>query len=506
VCSEFELVLACLRWPPAFVDSESVRRLASADLDWTYLLEIVNHHKVAPLVYRNLEAFAADRVPQAPMKALAALYQVNAEAARRRAEHLSTLKRSLDGVDFRILKGIPLAITAFQDVRLRDTGDIDVLIRESDIFAAEDALQKLGYTRTEPQARLTPRRLASYLRHQKDFAYEHKTEDLAIDLHWRLFRNPFLPSNARLEEVGGERDATLATPRHLLYLCVHGALDGWLRLKWLADISTLLRVMDATELTETLRLAREENALPAVSAACLLCHDLLGNAVPAACLDRSEPRVARILSFSRRALASNGYRPLREGIPSQQWFLNEFRMHGSLRYRLNLVARSLFRPRTWLRFDLPDMLFPLYAVLSPIEWILFHLRAADLILAIEAGCMLTFFRIALNFLPVQRLTAWMSRGNAERVWVSQERAAGTIRRIEWSIDTVTRHTPFSFVCFPQCLAAYFMLRRRHVASRLFYGVAREADELKTHTWVKVGDRTVVGGNVESQFTVLASFP
>ena len=38
-----------------------------------------------------------------------------------------------------------------------------------------------------------------------------------------------------------------------------------------------------------------------------------------------------------------------------------------------------------------------------------------------------------------------------------------------------------------------MLRRRHIASKLFYGVAREADQLKAHTWVKVGDRTVVGG-------------
>ena len=84
--------------------------------------------------------------------------------------------------------------------------------------------------------------------------------------------------------------------------------------------------------------------------------------------------------------------------------------------------------------------------------------------------------------------------------------AQTIRRVEWSIDAVVRYAPLTFVCFPRCLAAYFMLRRRHIASKLFYGVAREADQLKAHTWVKVGDRTVVGGEVESQFTVLNTFP
>jgi hypothetical protein len=135
---------------------------------------------------------------------------------------------------------------------------------------------------------------------------------------------------------------------------------------------------------------------------------------------------------------------------------------------------------------------------------LMQLPAADIALAIEAVCMLTFFRVALNFLPVQRLTAWM--GKAAQSSLAQGEPAQTLRRIEWSIDAVVRHVPFTFVCFPQCLAAYFMLRRRHIASKLFYGVTRDADQLKAHTWVKVGDRTVVGGELESRFTVLTSFP
>ena len=133
-----------------------------------------------------------------------------------------------------------------------------------------------------------------------------------------------------------------------------------------------------------------------------------------------------------------------------------------------------------------------------------ELAPADLALAIEAACMLTFFRIALNFLPVQTLTTWM--GKARQSSLAQKDAAQTLRRIEWSIDAVVRHLPFTFVCFPQCLAVYFMLRRRHIASKLFYGVTRDADQLKAHTWVKVGDRTVVGGDLESRFTVLTTFP
>ena len=246
------------------------------------------------------------------------------------------------------------------------------------------------------------------------------------------------------------------------------------------------------------------------------------------------------MRFSKRLMTSNEYRPIREQIPSTHWFLNEFRLHTSFRYRLDLVLRSLFRPRVWRWLNLPDRLFPLYALISPIEFVSFHasnrwqtlrralrprpsapraprrplsfrrirqLAPADIALAAEAVCMLTFFRAALNFLPTQRLTTWMDR--YDRKAAGDSISDGQPRRssrVQWAIEAVARHAPLTFVCFPRSLAAYFMLRRRHIVSKLFYGVAHGADRLTAHTWVKVGDCTVVGGEAESQFTVLHTFP
>ena len=546
---EFELVLACLRWPQEAADGDRIRSLAQQPLRWFHLLEIVQHHKVVPLFSRNLNTFAAGYIPDDPAAALRAGSVANAHDCLQRTADLFALNRLFreQQIDLRIFKGIPLAITAFHDPTLRDTGDIDLLVAEKDIFPAGEILRAQGYLRFEPQARLTPRRLRSYLAHQKDFAFEHPETGLVIDLHWRLFRNPWLPANARLEQVGedwidlgSERIPTLPAPQLLVYLCVHGALDGWLRLKWLADIAALLRTMDAQQLRSAPALAAAQQALPQWSAAILLCQDLLGSDPQLECLDRNHPQVAHILRFGKRLVTSNQYRPIREAIPSTQYFLNEFRLHSSLRYRVDLIERALFRPRVWRRFDLPDALFPFYALLSPLDWLAFHLAMfrhavqarlvrtapterrspstritfrrirqltpADIALAVEASCMLTFFRFALNFLPVQRLTAWMGTDARALSSLSPAKALETIRRVEWSIGAVVRHGPLTFVCFPQCLAAYFMLRRRHIASKLFYGVTRDADQLKAHTWVKVGDRTVVGGDVESQFTVLNTFP
>ena len=545
---EFALVLACVRWPPH--DPERIRHLAQQPIHWPHLLEILHHHKVAPLFHRNLEASAPGAFP---LETLRAATVSNAHACLQQSADLFALNRRFreQQIDLRVFKGIPLAIAAYRDPTLRDAGDIDLLVAEKDIFAAEQILLSEGYVRIDPQAPLTPRRLRSYLAHQKDFAYEHPTSGALIDLHWRLYRNAWLPANARLEDLepawvdlGSERIPTLTAPSLLLYLCVHGALDGWLRLKWLADIGALCSNMTPQQIQTARIAASAQQALPQFSAAMLLCHDLLGNEIPDGCLARTDRQVARILRFSQRLMRSNQDRPVRELVRGRQWLLNEFQMHSGLRYRVDLAVRSLFRPRVWQRFNLPDALFSLYALLSPLDWCAFHLQrsltrrlqsmhrsgtrrdeaaplpralplaletvlrrpVADLLLATEAACMLTFFRVALHFIPVQRLTRWM--GDRKQLLLQTESPAGaqTLRRVQWAIDAVVRHAPVAFVCFPQSLAAYFMLRRRRIASQLFYGVARHDQQLTAHTWVKVGDRTIVGGEAAPAFTVLNMFP
>jgi hypothetical protein len=551
---EFDLVLACLRWPQETVDGGRIQSIARQPIRWPYLQEILRHHKVVPLFLRNLEAFAPEYIPDEAAVALRAAGAANDETCARRTSQVLQLNRLFreQQIDHRIFKGIPLAITAYRDPALRDAGDIDLLVAERDLFTAGEILRAQGYVRLDPQARLTRRRLRSYLSHQKDFSYGHPLSDVMIDLHWRLFRNAYLPANAGLSdvgeewvEIGAERIATLPSPRLLLYLCVHGALDGWLRLKWLTDIGALVHAMTPEQLASTVNMARDQQALPQLNAAILLCEELLGQELTSARtalsedLDRNDQTVAHILSFSKQLVTSNEYRPIREEIPSTQWFLNEFRLYDSPRYRLDLILRSLFRPRVWRWLNLPDQLFPLYALISPFEFLNFHFRnrwqtfrqthfappvapheprmrlsfrrikrltPADIALAAEAACMLTFFRAALNFLPTQRLTRWMDRYDRKRPSISPAMARETISRVQWSIEAVTRHAPLTFVCFPRSLAAYFMLRRRHIVSKLFYGVAREADQLTAHTWVKVGDCTVVGGEAESQFTVLHTFP
>jgi Transglutaminase-like superfamily len=128
---------------------------------------------------------------------------------------------------------------------------------------------------------------------------------------------------------------------------------------------------------------------------------------------------------------------------------------------------------------------------------------ADLWLLGEAFFLLTVSKFALKKVPFSKLADWLKKPGAA---TKKSHETETILRVQWAIHAVSRRMP-SFVCFPQSLAAYSMLKRRGIASVLHYGVSRSAsNDLCAHTWISVGDCIVVGGESAEQFTVIQTFP
>ena len=132
---------------------------------------------------------------------------------------------------------------------------------------------------------------------------------------------------------------------------------------------------------------------------------------------------------------------------------------------------------------------------------------AELLLAAEALLLLAFFRVCLALVPVRRIIRTITRGHPSAIESIQtapgELDAAIARRVRWAVEAVARHSPIAFVCFPQTLAGYTMLRWRGVQSTMVYGVARsQAGEMIAHTWLMVGDRCVLGGEGAGEFTAV----
>ena len=136
---------------------------------------------------------------------------------------------------------------------------------------------------------------------------------------------------------------------------------------------------------------------------------------------------------------------------------------------------------------------------------------ADLFLAVEAFVLLTIFRICLALIPVRRIIRAITHGQAvgapvsqdERVDAAPEAILSEALRVRWAVEAVTRNAAAKFVCFPQTLAGYTMLRLRSVPSTMVYGVARSPEgKLIAHTWLTIGDRIVLGGEGSGAFTAI----
>jgi hypothetical protein len=118
-------------------------------------------------------------------------------------------------------------------------------------------------------------------------------------------------------------------------------------------------------------------------------------------------------------------------------------------------------------------------------------------MAAEALVLLGFFRVCLAVVPVHRIVGSVTRGSVGEATAGELAVA---MRVRWAVEAVVRRSPVRFVCFPQTLAGYAMLRRRGVASTMVYGVKRSPEsELIAHTWLMLGERAVVGSECAGEF-------
>src|ERR1700730_2430119 len=119
----------------------------------------------------------------------------------------------------------------------------------------------------------------------------------------------------------------------------------------------------------------------------------------------------------------------------------------------------------------------------------------------EATVMVTLARLAVRFIPPARILSWADRAprrihrfaNYKERWVS------------WAVESVGEKPRMNSLCLPRGLAAYAMLRRRGIASRLCLGVAREGEALSAHAWIELGQEVIVGGGEAPRFTRLVEF-
>jgi hypothetical protein len=127
------------------------------------------------------------------------------------------------------------------------------------------------------------------------------------------------------------------------------------------------------------------------------------------------------------------------------------------------------------------------------------------LLALEALAWLLAARLAARCCPSRRIAAWASRAphRAPPDAAARERLDADVA---WAVEAVAARLPGT-VCLPRALAAQAMLRRRGVATTLYFGALRvPAGALGGHVWLQDGARGIVGHQAARDCHVLAAYP
>jgi len=133
-------------------------------------------------------------------------------------------------------------------------------------------------------------------------------------------------------------------------------------------------------------------------------------------------------------------------------------------------------------------------------------RIRKVMLCSEAFLFLIAFRISLAVIPVKWIVRLITRGRDDAILCCASTAFPTnLEAILGAIRTVVHYSKINFVCFPQSLAGYVMLRRRRIHSTIVYGISRHQGMLISHTWLKRGDEILIGGEGAENFAEIAEW-
>lgn len=388
---EFAFSLCCSMFPN--IDIEKLDSLLTQDFNWDLLLYQVMCHNIYPQVHKTIGLLNSSKIPDHFVQQIYDNYKRNSFRNIALSGEILRVNQALkdNEINTVVLKGIPLALNLYDDISMRPSGDIDLLIDPSDFVAAENVLIQLNYQRVFPNKSVPVEKYKYFFNIGHHFYYINLERGINIELHWKasdykieglLFLQEFETEDI---DVWGYPVSTFSNEDLLIYLIMHGSHHMWSRLRWLVDVGILLQKKINWE-----RLVKKINRIDNNSIVELMFHmtfivlnQLLYIPVPSYINKSvSNNKKARELSnliiyqlyYGSHGMKSNRLEAIK--LFFQNYYYNisfKIRFKNKVIYTYRKIFSQLhpndFDYWTRLRVSLPENLFWLSIVIRPLYWL-----------------------------------------------------------------------------------------------------------------------------------------
>lgn len=286
---EQRLLLLCARLALDEQHVAELRALLQRSLDWGYVLQLADEHRVISLLYWRLQAIGFAGVPE---DARAALQEQFNETAWNNPRMAYEMLEIVDlfrqhGIPALPYKGPMLALQVYGNLALRQFIDLDIMIPRQHFAKAKQVLLARGYHPNRDYVTLADE---EHIRTHHDYPFLSQDGEVAVELQWGVMQVPFVfPRHferwwgrLRPTSVAGRTVLGMAPEELLLVLAMHGSKHLWFRLIWICDIAALLHAFPKLDWAVIRRSARNAGCLHMLHLALLLAETLLEAQLPAA--------------------------------------------------------------------------------------------------------------------------------------------------------------------------------------------------------------------------------
>jgi hypothetical protein len=334
---------------------------------------------VTSLLYWHLKACCPDAAPQAVLEKLHAHFlESAANNLFLTAELLNILKLfDENGIPAIPFKGPVLAHTLYENLALRESSDLDILVEEQNVFRALQLLPAIGYKKIPTYA---PRVEAEILKREYHFQTGKKNKIDLVEIHWDVVpRYLALPLSI---EHWWERAVTVSIPPRaaanlsgedlLMALSAHGSRHMWESLGWISDVARLLHSYPRLDWDYVFSKYSHPDLRRVLALALNVAHEVLDAEVPREILPviKRDHAVSELTQEIRQNLFT---KPDKQG--GLRSIVFQLKLKSSCLNRMRLCSRVFSTP-TMLEWglSLPRILFPLYFVARPFRLLRKHLR------------------------------------------------------------------------------------------------------------------------------------
>jgi hypothetical protein len=356
---------------------DRARLLLSQGFDWRWLADLAEAHGVRPQLLRALRGEYWDDVPGEIREEFELFQRYHLARSLHVANELINIGEQFakKGIRYAVFKGIALSILLYKDIAGREFNDIDVIVDDENMPAAEEIIESFGYVAPYGNAHFRN----AFLSYQRQYQFVDRAAQLAVDLHWDFVGSGecFPISTSEIwstlgsVSIAGRDIPTLGSSELAIFLAGHGTKEGWRSLGWITDFGEFLRQSPDLDWEILYRRARQHQCGRSILLATSLAAALLGVRITPALADlmMQDPGL--------RPLTEKVLKRVLEGATGLRYPWSELCERWPQRIRACLMLLSNRTTGDFEALPLPRRMWRLYHLTRPIRLAIRGLSSAS---------------------------------------------------------------------------------------------------------------------------------